>query len=75
MSNETKPCWVFDASKATAGYKRLLPNDHIEAIEGKTVVFDNKGLGWIRDYVVNGEHFYLYPIYRSQCRIKELTLF
>lgn len=75
MSNETKPCLVFDASKVTASYKRLLPNGHLEAIDGKTVLFDNKGLGWIDDYVVNGERFYLYPIYHSQCRIKELTLF
>lgn len=75
MSNETKPCWIFDASKVDAGYRRLLPTGHLEALDGKTVVFDNKDLGLIDDYVVSGEHFYLYPIYHSQCRVKELTLF
>lgn len=42
-------------------------SNHLESIEGKEVIFDKNGDGWIEKYQLNGNDYYLYPVDKRWC--------
>ncbi len=51
---------------APVGVKKLIPDAHREALDGKPVNARGNGFYWV-DYEVDGEEFTLYPIYTEWC--------
>lgn len=51
---------------ASKTVKKIL-SGHIDAIDGMEVKFNGE-LGEIEEYTVNGEKFYLYPVYKDWCK-------
>lgn len=54
------------SENAPAGIKKQL-KDHLDILDGMEVVFDG-GEGYIPQYFVNGQEYYLYPVYKSWCK-------
>ncbi len=50
---------------ASAGIRQQI-KDHIDILDGMQVVFDTE-YGEIPQYFVDGEEYYLYPVYKSWC--------
>ncbi len=70
---------VFDRQQfnknAPANIKSMLKN-HLDVLDGMVVDFSKKQYGIINHYEIDGESFYLYPVYVDWCSDKEqMSLF
>lgn len=51
---------------APVSIKQLIPDTHREMLDGKPVLLRDDGYGHV-EYAVDGEPYYLYPVYPGWC--------